>query len=214
MVTPHIDAAISGFSATGADSAPAASPASARAAFPKIRAEMRLIPATSTTECIIVRSVVPTYALVSPAATVETISFGTPIGSALIALRGDGGAARPAECTDRVETTLGVQSSNDLRSAAAHRLDRSGAIASVGERLHVLPRRSRDLLPRDVGHEPRHAEDARVDDHDLDARLGHAVAHVRVLVALRVERPEEDDRCAASYRVARRGNEATRRTSR
>ena len=50
-----------------------------------IRAEIRLIPAMSTTEYIIVTSTEPTYGLVSPEATVETISFGTPIGSCRIA---------------------------------------------------------------------------------------------------------------------------------
>ena len=40
--------------------APVAIPASARAALAMIRAEIRLIPATSTTECIIVTSDVPT----------------------------------------------------------------------------------------------------------------------------------------------------------
>ena len=50
-----------------------------------IRAETRLTPAMSTTEYIIVTSTEPTYGLVSPEATVETISFGTPIGSSRIA---------------------------------------------------------------------------------------------------------------------------------
>src|SRR4051812_10620328 len=50
-----------------------------------IRAEIWLIPAMSTTEYIIVTSTEPTYGLVSPDATVETISFGTPIGSARMA---------------------------------------------------------------------------------------------------------------------------------
>jgi hypothetical protein len=39
----------------------------------------------STTEYIIVTSEAPTYGLVSPEATVETISFGTPTGSWRIA---------------------------------------------------------------------------------------------------------------------------------
>ena len=60
-------------------------PASAPAALAMIRAETRLTPAMSTTEYIIVTSTEPTYGLVSPDATVETISFGTPIGSSRIA---------------------------------------------------------------------------------------------------------------------------------
>ncbi len=44
------------------------------------------MPATSTTEYIIVMSLVPTCGRVSPDATVETINFGTPTGNARIAL--------------------------------------------------------------------------------------------------------------------------------
>jgi hypothetical protein len=40
----------------------------------------------STTEYIIVTSTAPTYGRVSPDATVETISFGTPTGRARIAV--------------------------------------------------------------------------------------------------------------------------------
>ena len=50
-----------------------------------IRAETRLTPEMSTTEYIIVTSTAPTYGRVSPDATVETSSFGTPTGSARIA---------------------------------------------------------------------------------------------------------------------------------
>ena len=60
-------------------------PARAPAALAMIRAETWLIPAMSTTEYIIVTSTDPTYGLVSPDATVETISLGTPIGRARIA---------------------------------------------------------------------------------------------------------------------------------
>ena len=51
-----------------------------------MRAEIELTPATSVTDAISVRSLAPMYARVSPAATVETISLGTPTGSARIAL--------------------------------------------------------------------------------------------------------------------------------
>ena len=61
-------------------------PASAPAAFDMIRADTWLTPAISTTEYIIVTSTEPTYGLVSPDATVETMSFGTPIGSRRIAV--------------------------------------------------------------------------------------------------------------------------------
>ena len=84
-MTPNIDAAISGFSSPSGGTVAFAMPASAAAAFVRICAEIRLMPAMSTTEYIIVTSTEPTYGLVSPEATVETISFGTPIGSRRIA---------------------------------------------------------------------------------------------------------------------------------
>ena len=84
-MTPNIDAAISGFSSPSGGTVAFAMPASAAAAFVRIRAEIRLMPAMSTTEYIIVTSTEPTYGLVSPDATVETISLGTPIGSRRIA---------------------------------------------------------------------------------------------------------------------------------
>ena len=51
----------------------------------------------------------------------------------------------------------------------------------------------RDLVARDVGRRQRLAEDARVEQQHVDAVLAHAVAQERVLVALRVERAEQDD---------------------
>ena len=60
-------------------------PAIAAAALARIRPEMELTPATSATEAISVRSVAPMYSVVSPAATVDTMSLGTPTGSARIA---------------------------------------------------------------------------------------------------------------------------------
>jgi hypothetical protein len=61
-------------------------PAMAPAALLSIRAETELMPAMSTTEYIIVMSTAPTYGRVSPDASVETISFGTPTGRARMAV--------------------------------------------------------------------------------------------------------------------------------
>ena len=60
-------------------------PAIAAAALAMIRADTLFTPEMSTTEYIIVTSTAPTYGRVSPDATVETSSFGTPTGSARIA---------------------------------------------------------------------------------------------------------------------------------
>src|SRR4029079_18816193 len=85
VVTPNIDATTIGrFSPSGGTLAPAM-PARAPAALAMIRAELWSARAMSTTEYIIVTSTEPTYGPVSPDATVETMSFGTPIGSCRIA---------------------------------------------------------------------------------------------------------------------------------
>ncbi len=85
VVTPNIEATTIGFSSPSGGTVARAIPASAPAAFAMIRADTRFTPAMSTTEYIIVTSTEPTYGLVSPEATVETISFGTPIGNSRIA---------------------------------------------------------------------------------------------------------------------------------
>ena len=84
-MTPNIEATTIGRSSPRSGTVAFAIPASAPAALAMIRAETRLTPAMSTTEYIIVTSTEPTYGLVSPEATVETMSFGTPIGSSRIA---------------------------------------------------------------------------------------------------------------------------------
>ncbi len=56
-------------------------PAIACAALPSTTRLIRFNPATSVTEYIMVMSPAPTNWLTSPAASVETISFGNPIGS-------------------------------------------------------------------------------------------------------------------------------------
>ncbi len=87
VVTPNIVAPMSGFFSTWETkpSVAFAIPAIPAAAFVRIFSEIPLIPAMSTTEYIIAMSVVPTYGRVSPEATVETRSLGTPTGRACIA---------------------------------------------------------------------------------------------------------------------------------
>ena len=55
-------------------------PASAWAALDSTRSEMRLMPETSVTAYIMQMSAGPTYGLTSPEATVDTMTFGTPMG--------------------------------------------------------------------------------------------------------------------------------------
>ncbi|NBE52531.1 hypothetical protein GUY60_14065 [Streptomyces sp. YC537] len=93
MVTPAIDAAISGLLSpdrTSVSACPVAAnslaiPAIAAAALARIGSETRFTPAMSTTLCIIVRSAEPTYGDTSPAAIEDTINFGMPSGSSRIA---------------------------------------------------------------------------------------------------------------------------------
>src|SRR4051812_47338531 len=80
MVAP-----ISGRSPPSCGTRACAIPAIAPAAFVRIWAEIWLMPAMSTTEYIIVTSTAPTYGRVSPDASVETISLGTPTGRSRIA---------------------------------------------------------------------------------------------------------------------------------
>ena len=61
-------------------------PAMAWAALPSTTRLIRLSPDTSVTEYIMAMSLAPTNGLTSPAASVETISLGTPTGSARMPL--------------------------------------------------------------------------------------------------------------------------------
>ena len=108
-------------------------PAIAPAAFAMIRAETRLTPAMSTTEYIIVTSTAPTYGRVSPDATVETSSLGTPTGSARIARVAIDDAAGPAQREDPVEPPVGVQAEDDRLGARAHRLDCRASVSRSGK---------------------------------------------------------------------------------
>ena len=56
----------------------------AKAALVNILVDMEFNPDTSTIDGIIIISLVPTYCWTFPDATVDTITFGTPIGKALI----------------------------------------------------------------------------------------------------------------------------------
>ena len=63
-----------------------AMPTTAQAALWRMRTEIRLRPAMSTTEYIIVMSLVSTNGETSPEARVDTMTLGTPTGSARIAV--------------------------------------------------------------------------------------------------------------------------------
>ena len=129
----------------------------------------------------------------SPEAAVETISFGTPIGSRCMTCAGDGRASGPAERSDRVEPALGMEPQHDLPRAAGHRLERRAPVARVGECVHIHAGRGRHLLASHIGLDDRLAEDAGVDQQHVDTPLPEPVAEVGVLLALGVQRADEDD---------------------
>ena len=77
--------------------------------------------------------------------------------------------------------------------AAPHGVDGGAAVGGADELGMVGAARAGDLLAPDVGVDLWRAEDAGVDEEDLDAGVPDAVAHEAVLDALRVQRPDEDD---------------------
>ncbi len=148
----------------------------------------------STTEYIIVTSTEPTYGLVSPEATVETISFGTPIGSCRIAYvasdeppeppRPPIASSLPSACRRlttsaaprAIVSTAAPRSPASARawtSAPAAAATSSRVMSGVGERL---------------------SDDAGVDEHDVDVVLPDSIGEECVLLPLRVERAEQDHR--------------------
>ena len=91
----------------------------------------------STTEYIIVTSTAPTYGRVSPDATVETISFGTPTGSARIARVAIDEPPEPPSARMPSSRPVGVQLLHDRLGARRHRGHRGAAVARRRERRDV-----------------------------------------------------------------------------
>ena len=152
------------------------------------------MPATSTTDAIIAMSTAPTYGATSPDAMVETISFGRPIGSARIAavaivvLPEPPAASTPSHCfVARSASTVArapsaIAATAEPRSPAARSACEVGA-AGAGHLRRRRWSRSRGVLA-----------DAGVDDDHVDAAVTETIAKERALGALRVERPDQDDR--------------------
>ena len=86
-----------------------------------------------------------------------------------------------------------MQPRQHRRRAAPHRVDRGAAVAGAHELGVVGAARPRHLLAAHVGLDLRLAQHARVDQHDVDARLAQAIAQEAVLDALGVQRADEDD---------------------
>ena len=85
VVTPNIVAASRGLPPSGMSMRFSTMPATAFTALEKMRMEISLRPSASTTEGNMTTSLVPTYWETLPEAMVETITLGTPMGSARMA---------------------------------------------------------------------------------------------------------------------------------
>ena len=108
------------------------------------------------------------------------------------------GAAGAAQPEDGVDPALGAEVGDDRAQALAHLRD--GHVAATGAALdaggevgEVHARPGGHLGGGDVGGEVRLAEDAAVDDEDVDVAGEQFVSHVGVLGALRVEGAGEAD---------------------
>ena len=190
VVTPNIVRPIAGRSDALAGTGLRTIPAIALAALPRTWREIRFRPATSVTEYIIAMSAGPTYGATLPDATVETITFGRPTGSAripgvMIAVPPD----PPMPMMPPIDGRIGADERLERhrhrtdRFAAIRRDDGCSAVRVMAGNLAGLHVGTRLVFGR-----------ADVDQHrDHPGRLDD-VAHIRQLFTLRVERADDVDR--------------------
>ena len=173
-----------------------AMPTTAAAALSNTAREIGLRPRMSVTECITSVSPSPTKGPNGrrPEALGDTISFGTPTGSAAIAAAPSSAPSAPPRQSAPSTRRSAQSRSSDRAHALLHLLHRRPARA---RRAHVVELAARG--PGNLG--ARHvclaadalAEDARVDHDRLTAERADPVAHVRGLLALGVERGYQRD---------------------
>ena len=137
VVTPNIDAAISGRLSPSSSGAAWTIPAMAAAALARMRAETELMPATSTTEAASSMSLAPTIGRVSPAAIVETISLGTPTGSARMASAAIDVLPEPPAASTPSQRPSAYSRSTTAVAPARHRQHGLAAVAGRAQRLDV-----------------------------------------------------------------------------
>src|SRR6185437_15543164 len=133
-------------------------PAMAAAALPSTRREIRLMPATSTTEYMMQTSLAPTYGDTSPEAIVDTRSLGKPIGS----------AAKTCAAIDEPPEPPAARTPS-ARPCAARSAITAAAASGRAQPGAACPGRRRDRLAVDVGGQADGIAGARVDRHYLDA---------------------------------------------
>lgn len=133
VVTPNIVAASRGLPLSGMSMRFSTMPATAFTALEKMRMEISLRPSASTTEGNMTTSLVPTYWETLPEAMVETITLGTPMGSARMA-----GVARlvpPEPPTEMMPSNFPSAKScgTSFSAAAGHDVRGEGAVVLLGD---------------------------------------------------------------------------------
>jgi hypothetical protein len=86
-----------------------------------------------------------------------------------------------------------VQPPGERRGGVGHRGDGGAAVTGLGERGEVGARPGGHLLAGDVGFDTRWLEGANVGEQDVDPGVAQAIAQVGVLLALGVERADQQD---------------------
>ena len=150
----------------------------------------------SITECMTVTSPSPTNGPNArrPDALGETISFGTPTGSACMAAAPSSAPSAPPRHSTPAHPARRVLAQDDGAHALEHELDGGAARPRRPHRLQLVPARARDLLARDVGLAALGlAQDARVDDQRARAERRQPVADVGDLGPLGVEGADQRD---------------------
>jgi hypothetical protein len=99
-----------------------------------------------------------------------------------------------------------VQALHDLFGPRGHGRHGRPSITGRGQLGDVGTARTGDLVARDVRLEAYRLVDSRIDDEHLGTALEQPVAQERVLDALRVQRPEQNDghACSASGSTPRK----------
>ena len=117
-------------------------------------------------------------------------------------VRRDRSVAGPARGEYALDAAFVVQTLGQGRGRVGHLRDRRSSVAGVGQRAHVDTGLGADLVACDVRCAARRTEHADVSEQRVHAGHLQAVAQVRVLVALRVERPDQQYRRRGHQRYA------------
>ena len=107
--------------------------------------------------------------------------------------RAQEGSLRPAQAEHAVQVILEPEAEADCADPLCHQLDRGAAAARRLDLLELVARLAGHVLPRHVGARAGLSQDPRVDHDRPGAEPRQPLAHVRDLLALGVERPDQRD---------------------